>query len=233
MGETIQGRSIRHATIRNYVNAATKLHCGRDLPSPYGADIDYITVVLKAVKKYEKQPDRRDMIHDEVIHHMEKQRQAHNHDTLEAALLDWIYLGRFVGYRSIEWCQQHHHKFQTIENRLWTGPTCYAFIDEDFQFFTSDKQPIYDKTNLTWDSIGYVTICFRKQKNNRNYELVSYFRDTINPAFCLVHAALRICQRAARLGVPSDEPLGVYSSTQGRYAQQRCYITNHQVATFL
>ena len=173
------------------------------------------------------------MIHGKMIHHMEKQRRAHDHDSLEAALLDWIYLGRFVGYRSIEWCQQHHHKFQTIENRLWTGPTCYAFIDEDFQFFTSDKQPIYDKTTLTWDSIGYVIIRFRKQKINRNYEVVSYFRDTINPAFCPVHAALRICQRATRLGVPPDEPLGVYFSTQGRYAQQRCHITNHQVATFL
>ena len=117
MGETIHDRTIRHATIHNYVNAAAKLHRDRDLPSPYGADIDYISMVLKAVKKYEKQPDRRDMIHDEIIHNMEKHRQTHHKDSLEAALIDWIYLGRFVGYRSTEWCQKNQ-EIKTIVSRL-------------------------------------------------------------------------------------------------------------------
>ena len=41
-GETLKGRHIRHATIRNYVTATCALHRDRDLPSPYGAPRDYI-----------------------------------------------------------------------------------------------------------------------------------------------------------------------------------------------
>ena len=52
-GETIKGKHIRHGTIRNYVNAACTLHRDRELPSPYGAPHDYISIVLKAVKKFE------------------------------------------------------------------------------------------------------------------------------------------------------------------------------------
>ena len=73
-GETIHSRKIRHATVCNYVNAAASLHTDRKLPSPYSAPIDYITIVLKAIKKYEKQPRRRDMIYDEMFHQMEHTR---------------------------------------------------------------------------------------------------------------------------------------------------------------
>ena len=104
-GETLQGRSIRHATIRNYVNAAAALHRDRNLPSPYSAPTDYISIILKAVKKFEKEPNRRAMIDDEMVHHIEKIRPNYDQDSIESALIDWIYLGRFVGYRSIEWCQ--------------------------------------------------------------------------------------------------------------------------------
>ena len=55
-GETIHSRKIKHDTIRNYVNAAASLQTGRKFPSPYSAPIDYITIVLKAIKKYERQP---------------------------------------------------------------------------------------------------------------------------------------------------------------------------------
>ena len=78
-GETIQSRRICHATIQNYVKAVAALHKDRDLPSPYSAPDDYITIVLKAIKKFEKQPDRREMIHDEMIHHIEKMVEVISH----------------------------------------------------------------------------------------------------------------------------------------------------------
>ena len=96
-----------------------------------------------------------------------------------------------MGNRSIEWCQKDQ-EIHTIDSRLWKGTTCYAFIAEDFQFFTRDKQPLYDKTNLTWESIGYVTIRFRKEKKEHNYEVLSYFKNEANPAFCPIHVALSI-----------------------------------------
>ena len=232
-GETLQGRSIRHATIRNYVNAAAALHRDRNLPSPYSAPTDYISIILKAVKKFEKEPNRRAMIDDEMVHHIEKIRQNYDQDSIESALIDWIYLGRFVGYRSIEWCQTTQQKFETIEHPNWEGPKSYAFISEDFQFFTEAKVRIHILTPASVARIAYVTIRFRKQKNDRNYEIIPYYKDDTNPTFCPVGAAVRIHLRANRLAVKQDEPLGVFHCQSGKYTGKRCYITAKQVATFL
>ena len=210
------------------------MHKDRDLQNIYSAPVDYISIILKAVKKFEKQPNRRDMIHDEMIHHLEKIRPNYTQDSLEAALTDWIYLGRFVGYRSIEWCQKTQKSYHKIEHPNWEGPLSYAFIAEDFQFFNKHKQPIYnDIDRISIDDIAYVEIRFRKQKNNKNYEVIPYYKDELNPAFCPVHAVLRICQRAIRLKVPEEEPVGVFYSTTGKYKNERCFLTADKVATLL
>ncbi|KAL7524868.1 hypothetical protein ACHAXR_000751, partial [Thalassiosira sp. AJA248-18] len=214
-GDTLKHKAIRAGTIRGYVKAVCKLHTDRHLPSPYSAPTDYIAIVIKAVKKYEKVKNRRSMIHDEMIHHMEALRQSLHPDSLEAAIIDWIYLGRFVGYRSIEWCQVARKRYLKIEHRNWTGPDSYAFILEDALFYTEGKQPLLDIANLTIDQIGYFELRFKKQKNDRNYEVVPYVKDTDNPAFCPCAAILRICQRALRLNTPLHEPLAVYFATTG------------------
>ncbi|KAL7530400.1 hypothetical protein ACHAXR_003476, partial [Thalassiosira sp. AJA248-18] len=232
-GETLQGTNIRHATIRNYVQAVCRLHRDRDLPSPYGAPVDYISIVLKAVKKFEKQPNRREMIHDEMFHHIESRRSSFHEDSLEAALIDWLYLGRFVGYRGIEWCQKTMKTYLKIDSPHWVGPDSYAFVAEDFRFFNKAKQEIAVSAESSADEMEYVNVRFRKQKNDRNYEVIPYYKDDITPSFCPVRAALRIRQRALRLQVPTEEPLGVFHCTTGKYINQRCFITAAHVATFL
>jgi hypothetical protein len=232
-GETIKRRNIRHATIRNYISAACNLHRDRRLPSPYQAPKDYITIVLKAVKKYEVQVDRRDMIYDEMIHHLEKVRPTYHIDSLGAALIDWIYLGRFCGYRSIEWCQKNQQEVHKINHPNWKGPTSYAFIMEDFQFYDESKSPLETSAGLTLAEICYVRIRYRKQKNDNNGELIPYYKDIDNPEFCPVHAALRIVQRAVRLKVKADEPLAVFQAVKGIYKGRRCFVTATQTATFL
>ena len=72
-GETLQGKKIKHATIKNYVAAAARLHRDRNLGSPYNAPIDYISKVLNAVRKYESQPNRQEVIHDEMFHYIASQ----------------------------------------------------------------------------------------------------------------------------------------------------------------
>ena len=232
-GETIQSRRIRHATITNYVNAAIGLHTDRKLPSPHHADINYIAIVLKAIKKFERQPNRRDMVHDEMVYYMESIRHQHSEDSLEAALIDWIYLGRFVGFRGIEWCQISQKQFLKIEHPNWEGPNSYAFISGDFQYFTKTKQQVHKLTTTTIATIEYVVIRLRKQKNDRNYEVIPYYRDHDNSAFCPVAAAIRIHLRAIRLSIPTDEPLGVFFCQGGKHNGTTCYITKQQVATFL
>jgi hypothetical protein len=41
--------------------------------------------------------------------------------------------------------------------------------------------------------VAYVAVRFRKQKNDVNNEIVPFYKDAANPAFCPVGEALRIC----------------------------------------
>ena len=232
-GETLKGRHIRHATIRNYVAAACALHRDRDLPSPYGAPRDYITIVLRAVQKYEKVKNRREMINDEMIYAMAARASTYKTDSREDALLDWLYLGRFTGYRTIEWCQKTMQAYEKITHPNWQGPSSYAFIAEDLIFYNTDKVHITDISAVTIDDVLYVYVRYRKQKNNQNGEVIPYYKDNTNPAFCPVRAALRIAQRAIRLRIPNDEPLACFMGDSGKYKGQRCFITNNCVATYL
>ena len=235
-GETIRGKPIRHKTICNYVNAAAKLMKEHDkvhLPDPRNAPVDYVDIVLKAVKKYEKQPNRRNMIDDEMVHYMEKTRTNHTPDSLEDAITDWVYLGRFVGYRSIEWCQTTELDYHKIEHPNWDREKSYAFIGRDFAFYNDKKQRLYNIADLSPDDVAYVVLEFRKQKNGVNGEKIPYEKDTQNPQFCPVCAALRIVQRALRLGVPAEEPVGVFAITKGKQAGHRRFITASKTATFL
>jgi hypothetical protein len=235
-GETIQGRSIRYATMRNYVKAISKLYTDRGAESPYCADVDYITLVLKAVKKYERMKHRRDMIHDEMAHLIEAARPSWSNDSLQAAIADWVYLGRFAGFRSIEWCQKSSTRITKVDapiDHLWTFSSTYAFIPQDFDFFAEDKRRLPFSADLDISRVAYVAVRFRKQKNDMNNEIVPFYRDTANPAFCPVGAALRICARALRLGVTGDTPLGVYTSVAKRTTGARLFITNSDVEKFL
>ena len=75
-GDIIQGRTIRHATTRNYVKAISNLYIDRNAESSYCADVDYITLVLRAVCKYKSMKHRRNMIHDEMAHLVEAARAS-------------------------------------------------------------------------------------------------------------------------------------------------------------
>ena len=91
--ETIQGGTIQHRTVCDYVNVACNLFRDERLPSPCNADTGYTTTVLDAIKKFEHQPNCREMIHDKMVHHIEAQRANWGPDSLEAALTNWLYLG--------------------------------------------------------------------------------------------------------------------------------------------
>jgi hypothetical protein len=65
-GERIQGRTIRHATIQNYVKAISKLYADQNKVSQYCAEVDYITLVLNAVSTYTHVKYWQDMIHDKA-----------------------------------------------------------------------------------------------------------------------------------------------------------------------
>lgn len=52
--------------------------------------------------------------------------------------------------------------------------------------------------------------CYNIQKNRNNGQILWYHKDTLNPSYCPVLAALNLVQRAIRLGHSSSDPLCVY-----------------------
>ena len=136
------------------------------------------------------------MVYDETFHLMELNCPKYTHNFLEAALINWIYLGRFVGFLGIELCQETQNKYTTIDHPNWEGPKSCAFIGDDFQFFTKDKRRVHTLSDKSTETILYVIIRFWKQKNNRNCEIIPYYQDEDNPTFCPVTAAIRIHRRA-------------------------------------
>ena len=150
------------------------------------------------------------MINNKMIHHMESLRSNLPPDSLEASLVNWIYLGRFVGYRGIKWCQTSMKKYEKILHPNWNGPASYAFILDDTEFVNHDKKPVDDLTGLTADDILYFKLRFKKQKNDQNFEIIPYFKDLVNPKFCSVNATFCIVQRSQRLDIPTEEPLAVF-----------------------
>jgi DNA-dependent RNA polymerase auxiliary subunit epsilon len=238
-GETIRATPIRHATLKGYIAQALECHAQRKLVSPLTAEVDFIKIISNAVRKYEKVPNRREMIHDSMYHHMIslKNKFCKSHpDCLVVALCDWMFLGRYVGFRKSEWCNDHKTSYAKIDDPEWgTRPNPLSLIKEDIQFFSSSGAPVTltEATLLTRDlpeAIAYVELLIRKQKNNDNYQTLKYSRCSKNSDLCPVHAAFRIVCRATHLNLPAEHPVAIYRDSK---TKERRQITGEECNMFL
>jgi hypothetical protein len=80
MGKPSKGTTffIRHATLMGYIQQAVCCHTG--------VPIDYVLIMTDAVRKYERVPDCREMIHDPMMSEIISRSQAATLDSLTAAL---------------------------------------------------------------------------------------------------------------------------------------------------
>jgi hypothetical protein len=107
----------------------------------------------------------RDIIHNKMVHLMEVARASWSRDSLEAALTDCVYLGKFAGFRSIEWCQKSSTwitKVDALMDHLWTLLLTYTFVLEDFEFFTENKRQLLFLIDLDLSRVAYVAVRSRK-----------------------------------------------------------------------
>ena len=65
-------------------------------------------------------------------------------------------------------------------------------------------------------------------KNRRNGEIITIQRDLEDETLCAICAGLRIIERAIRLKIPKDSPLGVFKHETGAVR----FITGHRIAWF-
>jgi hypothetical protein len=91
-----------------------------------------------------------------------------------------------------------------------------------------------DIPSLTLDQVGYSKLLHRRQKNNDNFQAITYGKCTSNPVLCPVGAMLRIAQRAYRLRLPPLRPIAIYSSSpRSGSSSVRHQITGKDVTSFL
>jgi hypothetical protein len=210
-----------------YISQAISCHTDRNLPSPRTAKLDYIKIVTDAVRKYELVPNRREMIHDVMFHHMTKlynKHAKHSPDSLIVALCEWIFLGRYTGFRSSEWCHESPTTYARINDPEWgERPDAIALIPQDITFFDKSGSRINideEQTGIHHEflppAIEYVELRIRKQKNNDNYQTLTYARTQRNTIMCPVRAAFNIYCRSRRLNLPDTHPAAVYKTTTGK-----------------
>jgi hypothetical protein len=150
------------------------------------------------------------------------QHDSHSLDLL-AAVFDWICLSIFTGSRLGEYAQSKTPpgcRFSLIpatpEAGIWAGQPL-AFIAADFTFFDSNRCRLpFDRA---FSGSAYeLHVRFRYDKSKENFT-VRKFRRMHGCFLCPVKAALSIIQRARRLCVPPDEPLGIFrTNSSGDYA---------------
>ena len=225
-GETIKGKAIRSRTVKNYLSDAYKLFAARGLAFDSLLTTNYVNTIIHALSSYENVPNRREMITDGMMHWLLAESKRRHKDSDLAAIVDWLILGRYAGFRKSEWCQSSQTSFERIEE--WPGQPPLAFIISDITFMDKNKRRIRFNSTTSHDDVFYITIRWRKQKNGENGEEITFARDLEKPEVCPVLATLRIAARAQRLGTPSNEPIGVFSKKNKRH-----FISDSLVAKYL
>jgi hypothetical protein len=162
--------------------------------------------------------------------------QLSDPDSLVVALFEWIALGRYTGFRSIEWCHDNSHTYSRITDPLWDGPDAEALILEDTVFMTEmgkrvpiiKQGPLAPSAPMPW-GITFAEITIRKQKNNQNYQKLKYAVSKKNTHLCAVRNAVNIYFRGLRLNIKPHHPAAVHYDCGSQSVQ---LITKHATNIF-
>ena len=107
-----------------------------------------------------------------------------------------------------------------------------AFVASDFDFRGPDGFRLQTVSIPKIEDISTILITCRYQKIMDNGQSIIYVKDSLNPTFCAVVAALRIFIRAKRLKVAPGNPIAVYVSRH-RSNVQCNYIDDTHISFLL
>jgi hypothetical protein len=143
--------------------------------------------------------------------------------SLDYVVWDWMRLGVFTGSRVAEYAQsalKRNQRYQSIPESKdagkWAGFPL-AFLRADFEFYDDANCCIPHARVLKAHRGKLVTmvhIRFRFDKSKHNFS-IRKFQSTLDAILNPVDAAVSILHRADILGVPVNEPVGVYSLPEG------------------
>ena len=230
-GDNILGLNLKSSTIKEYMKAAADLYPqrSRDLERPFqhpSLEVDYPLVLIKALKKYEEVPNRREVITDSMFCHIDNLAHKYHVDSLHEAFKDWAAVSRYAGQRRSEWCQTTKTKFETVPD----GPEdeALAFRADDITFYDESGR-LLDINRVPFSRVAYAQLRWRYQKNGENGEAIKYHADESDTKWCICKALWNIAHRAIRLNIPTNEPVAKYRDEKGKVF----FITDSQVNKIL
>ena len=190
-GNSILGTSLKVPTVKGYLQAADSLFDSVNLRKPYRQPpkLDLIRPLLDAQARWELQPNRCEPISDEMFTRIQLVGVQAKQDSIDAAISDWVLLGRFTGHRKSEWSQDSQSIFAIMTDHPDTPAR--AFRQSDFVFRTKHKR-IIPHNALHKLEAETVEITWRFQKKQNNGEMIPFHMDKEEPTFCPVKAAVRI-----------------------------------------
>ena len=246
-GNNIHCRSLRLATIEQYVLAASSLlaqFSGVDYRKE-GTGSGRLGPLLSAVyrehRRYEAVPDRREPY--DLHMHRAARAEASNHSvlTLIPSLTDWFEVGLMAGLRLSEWAQPSGKGSvltPTLHDVPGINPRTRALIADDVRALTTDLRHARGLAlaNLDPSKIAKMWVKFRVQKNGQHGEERLFVPNPTSGGHCFVSAMLRILRRFDRVRRldsridPSTTPLSVCWDAVAREAR---LIVSSNIDTFM
>ena len=120
LGETILGTQIRAKTVQNYVDDAALLFRIRRLPWIPLLSTDHVKLIITTLTKYESVPNRRNMISDAMMHHLQNQLSTVDQDSNFAAIFGLQCTGCWAGTLEPE-NLNGANRLNPISNVSWNG----------------------------------------------------------------------------------------------------------------
>jgi hypothetical protein len=153
--------------------------------------------MTNTVKKYETVPKQKEIISDSMFHYIAILSKHASADSFIHAVVNWIALGCYTGFRKSEWCLDHHDTFAIIDDPNWGDcPTPLPVVASDFRFTTESRRCVHDLTSSPDHDVVFTSLCFRKQKNNDNGQTLMYHHQSDSHWMCPTQTSLNIVRHA-------------------------------------
>jgi hypothetical protein len=126
------------------------------------------------------------------------------------AIFDWTRLGLFTGSRLGEYGQSRRSKgsrFNTVPQSIDAGEWAGTFFTADLIVIPHDRVASFHAQR----AVSAIQIRFRFDKSKNNFT-IRKFSTLLHPFLNPVDAAVSILRRAQILGVPANEPIGVFQT---------------------
>ncbi len=182
---------------QNFIHAVSDLFPAASQHAPCSFKTDFVDIIVHTLWNYKSLPEHCNMITNEMTMWMAMHIPTLAPTHPFVVIFDWIILGCYAGFCTLEWCQVLQHAYKS--NTSWPLQPLEAFSAEDFEFFLDREIPIADINLLPLATVASVHIWWQTQKSKQNGEKIPFFCDSINPQLCPIAAAIHIVWWACSL----------------------------------